>query len=78
MMFNTKRIEELESSVRALKCLVDMQQAELKGYRFSAWDRSLGLVDKVKMLEDYLEVDWHTTPTAPATSAYNKIKKEKK
>lgn len=77
-MFNNKRIEELEKSVMALTALVDMQRDDLNGYRFDRCNRSLGLIDKVRMLEEYLDVDWYTTPPTPATSAYQKIKKEKK
>jgi hypothetical protein len=74
-MFNNKRIKELEKSVKALRNLVDMMGQDLYGYKYSLDGRELALVDKMDMLENYLDVSFVATPFSASCV---KNKKEKK
>jgi purine-nucleoside phosphorylase len=75
-MFNNKRIEELEKSVKSLTALVDMQSDALYGYTLQSGVRAIALVEKVTMLVDHLGVEYvHPVATIPS---YQKIKKGKK
>lgn len=82
-MFNNKRIEELENSVRALRSLVDFQDLYLrgghsgKGIKFGDDDYYdiTGVVDKVAALERYLDVSRITVPRTCKSVSYVKNKK---